>query len=180
MPDPATLTPVLIVLLGACLAGLALLWRRVGALRGRLDRITRGEDGDSLQGVLETHLVRVVEVQAEVVDLARRTDRLEVDGRRAFQRIGLVRFNPFEDTGGNQSFALALLDAEDDGIVMSSLHSRGSTRIYAKAVAAGRPEAALSDEEAEALALARDATGGRVAIRGRAAAAQPAGGRAGR
>jgi hypothetical protein len=180
VPDPATLTPVLIVLLGVCLAGLVILWRRIGGLRGRLDRITRGEDGQSLQGVLETHLVRVVEVQAEVVDLARRTDRLEVDGRRAFQRIGLVRFNPFEDTGGNQSFALALLDAEDDGIVISSLHSRGSTRIYAKAVAAGRPEAALSDEEAEALALARDATGGRVAIRGRAAAAQPVGGRAGR
>ncbi len=180
MPDPATLTPVLIVLLGVCLIGLALLWRRVGTLQRRLDGVTRGEDGQSLQGVLETHLGRVVEVQAEVVDLGRRTDRLEVDGRRAFQRIGLVRFNPFEDTGGNQSFALALLDAEEDGIVISSLHSRGSTRIYAKAVAAGRPEAALSDEETEALDLARDATGGRVAIRGRAAAAPPAPARGGR
>ena len=166
MPDPATLTPVLIVGLGVCLVAVAVLWRRSGTLQGRLDRLTRGEDGPSLQGVLETHLGRVVGVQAEVVELGRRTDRLEVDGRRAFQRIGLVRFNPFEDTGGNQSFALALLDAEEDGIVISSLHSRGSTRIYAKAVAAGRPEAALSDEETEALGLARDATGGRVAIRG--------------
>jgi hypothetical protein len=180
VPDPATLTPVLIVLLGVCLVGLALLWRRLGSLQGRLERVTRGEDGQSLQGVLETHLGRVVEVQAEIVQLVRRTDRLEVDGRRAFQRIGLVRFNPFEDTGGNQSFALALLDAEEDGIVISSLHSRGSTRIYAKAVAAGRPEAALSDEETEALGLARDATGGRVAIRGRAAALVPPNGRGGR
>ena len=180
MPDPATLTPVLIVLFGGSLAGLVLLWRQVVALRGRLDRVTRGDDGQSLQGVLETHLGRVVEVQSQVVDLARRTGRLEADGRRAFQRIGLVRFNPFEDTGGNQSFALALLDAEEDGIIISSLHSRGATRIYAKAVAAGRPEAALSDEEAEALGLARDATGGRVAIRGRAAATNSGGGRDGR
>ena len=180
MPDPATLSPVLVVLLGACLAGLVVLWRRVAALQGRLERVTRGDDGQSLQGVLETHLGRVVEVQADVLELARRTGQLEVDGRRAFQRIGLVRFNPFEDTGGNQSFALALLDAEEDGIVISSLHSRGATRIYAKAVAAGRPEAALSDEEAEALGLARDATGGRVAIRGRAAAGLPAAGRGGR
>ncbi|MGH2513376.1 MAG: DUF4446 family protein, partial [Candidatus Limnocylindrales bacterium] len=112
--------------------------------------------------------------------LSRRTDRLEETGRRAFQRIGLVRFNPFEDTGGNQSFALALLDAEEDGIVISSLHSRGTTRIYAKAVAAGRPEATLSNEESEALGLARDATGGRIGIRGRAAAAGPAGGRTAR
>ena len=173
VPDPATLTPVLIVLLGVCLVGLALLWRRVAGLAGRLDRITRGEDGQSLQGVLETHLGRVVEVQSEVAQLATRAGKLEVDGRRAFQRIGLVRFNPFEDTGGNQSFALALLDAEEDGIIISSLHSRGSTRIYAKAIAAGRPEAALSDEETEALGLARDATGGRVAIRGRAVAPPP-------
>ena len=180
MPDPATLLPFLIVGLSVCLVAVVVLWRRSGTLQGRLDRVTRGEDGQSLQGVLETHLGRVVEVQAEVVELGRRTDRLEVDGRRAFQRIGLVRFNPFEDTGGNQSFALALLDAEEDGIVISSLHARGATRIYAKAVAAGRPEAALSDEETEALGLARDATGGRVAIRGRAAAAAPAGVRGGR
>jgi len=180
VPDPATLTPVLIALLGACSVGLILLWRRVAAIQGQLERITRGDDGQSLQGVLETHLGRVVDVQSEVVGLAARTGQLEVDGRKAFQRIGLVRFNPFEDTGGNQSFALALLDAEEDGIIISSLHSRGATRIYAKAIAAGRPEAALSDEEAEALGLARDATGGRVAIRGRAAAGPPIGGRGGR
>jgi hypothetical protein len=179
MPDPATLMPVLIALVGVCLVGMVLLWRRVAVISGKLERITRGEDGQSLQGVLETHLGRVVEVQADVVELARRTGTLEVDGRRAFQRIGLVRFNPFEDTGGNQSFALALLDAEEDGIIISSLHSRGATRIYAKAIAAGRPEAALSDEEADALDLARDATGGRVAIRGRAAAGPPAGNRGG-
>jgi hypothetical protein len=81
---------------------------------------------------------------------------LERDGKLAIQRVGLVRFNPFEDTGGNQSFAVALLDANDDGLVVSSLHARQGTRIYAKAVARGRPEAALSDEEAEAL---RRATG---------------------
>ncbi len=179
MPNSSTLTLVLVGGLVACLIALSVLWRRVGTLQGRLDRVTRGEDGESLQGVLETHLGRVVSAQADLVELARRTDRLEVDGRRAFQRIGLVRFNPFEDTGGNQSFALALLDAEEDGIVISSLHSRGTTRVYAKAIAAGRPEAALSDEESEALGLARDATGGRVAIRGRAAAG-PAGGRSAR
>ncbi|HLY14572.1 MAG TPA: DUF4446 family protein [Candidatus Limnocylindrales bacterium] len=180
MPDPATLTPVLIAMLGVSLVGLVLLWRRMAVIQAHLERITRGDDGQSLQGVLETHLGRVVDVQSQVVGLAARTGQLEIDGRKAFQRIGLVRFNPFEDTGGNQSFALALLDAEEDGIIISSLHSRGATRIYAKAIAAGRPEAALSDEETEALGLARDATGGRVAIRGRASAGPPPAGRGGR
>jgi hypothetical protein len=68
----------------------------------------------------------------------------------------VVRFNPFEDTGGNQSFAIALLDAHGDGVVISSLHARGSTRIYAKAVRAGRADGAASAEEAQALRQAME------------------------
>jgi hypothetical protein len=65
--------------------------------------------------------------------------------------VGLVRFNPFEDTGGNQSFALALLDGRGDGFVVSSLHARAGTRVYAKAVTDGRSDGALSEEESDAL-----------------------------
>lgn len=68
--------------------------------------------------------------------------------------MGLVRFNPFEDTGGNQSFALALLDAHGDGVIVSSLHARNMTRVYAKAVVGGTSDAALSDEESQALRIA--------------------------
>jgi hypothetical protein len=68
--------------------------------------------------------------------------------------VGLVRFNPFDDTGGNQSFAVAVLDANGDGFVLSSLHARGGTRVFAKSLAGGRAEATLSSEEAEAVQLA--------------------------
>jgi hypothetical protein len=156
----------LIVALVVAFAG----WRRSVALERRLEGLTRGEDGRSLQGVLEAHLRRVVDTANAVDRLTSRTSALEAQGRKAFQRIGLVRFNPFEDTGSNQSFALALLDADDDGVVVSSLHARGGTRVYAKAVAAGRPEATLSDEEAQALALARGAAAGRIALADRASA----------
>ena len=108
------LGPIVVLLAIVAVAGLV-----VG--RGRLassDRarpaapgLTRGDDGRSIQGLLETHLGRIDEVAVAVDRLAGRTRTLEVSGRKAFQRIGLVRFNPFEDTGGNQSFALALLDA---------------------------------------------------------------------
>jgi len=91
-------------------------------------------------------------------ELAKRTDKLdgrlviaEDQARRAVQYVGVVRFNPFEDTGSNQSFALALLDSKRDGIVVSSLHSRQQTRLYLKSIAAGKSETPLSDEEAEAL-----------------------------
>jgi hypothetical protein len=128
-----------------------LLTRRVGRVDRRLRGITRGEEGESLEGVLGAHLEKVYEVSREVERLKTRTGSLETAGVRAFQRVGLVRFNPFEETGGNQSFALALLDAEGNGWVLSSLHARSGTRVYAKAITGGRSEAALSEEETAAI-----------------------------
>jgi hypothetical protein len=111
--------------------------------------------------VLGSHLERVNRVVSDVDVVASRTAVLERDVQGAFGRVGFVRFNPFEDTGGNQSFALAMLDGRGDGFVVSSLHARAGTRVYAKAIAAGSSEAALSDEEAEALkqALAKPVPG---------------------
>ena len=103
------------------------------------------------EAVLDAHLDKVYAVARDVDELTRRTDALEAAGRKAFSRVGLVRFNPFEETGGNQSFALALLDAEGDGWVLSSLHARSGTRVYAKSIAKGRSEAALSEEETAAI-----------------------------
>jgi hypothetical protein len=132
--------------------------RRVSALRRRIDGLTRGADGANLEAVLGDHLVKVLQTGRELDELSARSAVLEADARRALQRIGLVRFNPFEDTGGNQSFAVALLDANGDGFVLSSLHSRAGTRVYAKALTAGRSDAALSGEEAEALRLALESS----------------------
>ena len=148
--------------LGAIVIGLAavtalllvmvlLLARRVGRADRRLRAMTRGEEGESLEGVLGAHLEKVHGLGREVERLTARTGALEVAGLRAFQRVGLVRFNPFEETGGNQSFALALLDAEGNGWVLSSLHARSGTRVYAKAIKGGRSEAALSEEETAAI-----------------------------
>jgi len=128
--------------------------RRIGRLGKRLDAITRGADGRSLEAVLDAHLDKVFGVSREVDDLSARSAMLEANGRKAVQRVGLVRFNPFEETGGNQSFALALMDANGDGLVISSLHARAGTRLYAKSVVGGKSDAALSAEESEALQIA--------------------------
>jgi uncharacterized protein DUF4446 len=149
-PALALLTIVCMLLVVSVLV----LARRVAGLDRRLAGITRGGDGRSLEGILDAHLDKVYSVARELDDVTARAAVLEGAQRRSFQRSGLVRFNPFEDTGGNQSFALALLDGHGDGIVLSSLHSRAGTRVYGKAVTNGRSESALSNEEAEALRLA--------------------------
>ena len=116
-------------------------------------------DDPALDQILSAQMERLDALVKDVGGLAARTKSVEAATRLAVQSAGLVRFNPFrEDTGGNLSFALALLDADDNGIVLSSLHSRQNTRVYIKAITAGRPDQTLSDEEAAALRQAR--TGG--------------------
>jgi hypothetical protein len=133
------------------------LLRRADRLSRRLDAITQGSDAQSLDSLFGSHLERVRAVVSDVDRLAARMVILERDLRHSLGRVGIVRYNPFEETGGNQSFALAVLDGNGDGFVVSSLHARTATRVYAKAVKAGTAESALSDEETAALreALAR-------------------------
>jgi hypothetical protein len=142
------------------LVAVVLLARRTSRLNARLAGLTRGGDGTSFEAVLDAHLDRVTAVGHDLDDLAARTVVLERDLRRTFSRVGLVRYNPFEETGGNQSFALALLDADGNGWVLSSLHARTGTRVYAKAVTRGRSDTALSDEESEAIRSASGAVTG--------------------
>lgn len=128
--------------------------RRLAALTRRIEGLTRGSDGRSLETALAATLQRTELMSREVDQLAARSAVIEADLRTALQRVGLVRFNPFEETGGNQSFALALMDAQGNGFIISSLHARAGTRIYGKVLAGGRAETALSAEEAEAVRMA--------------------------
>jgi hypothetical protein len=146
----AIIAGLVVVVLALCAAVVGLV-RRTGRLDARLAGLTRGGEGQSLEGVLDAHLDKVDAVARTVDGLVGRTAVLEAAQRKAFQRVGLVRYNPFEETGGNQSFALALLDARGDGWVLSSLHARSGTRVYAKAIAGGRADAALSEEESAAI-----------------------------
>lgn len=65
--------------------------------------------------------------------------------------LAVVKYNPYNDTGGDQSFSLALLDGKMDGLILTSMHSRAGTRIYLKHIKNGSSELKLSKEESEAL-----------------------------
>jgi hypothetical protein len=108
-------------------------------------------DADALEAHLRDQQSHLQQLADSVGSLDARAGTLETDARRTVRHIGMVRFNPFEDTGSNQSFALALLDGDANGIILSSLHSRQQTRVYVKEIVAGRCDAPLSAEESEAL-----------------------------
>ena len=121
-------------------------------LQSHYNNLLKGTNTHSLQGVLEDVLKDLAVAKKDVDFLQKRCDTIEKEGRLHIQKIGLLRFNPFKDTGGDQSFILALLDGEDRGIVVSGLYSRAGTRWYAKKVDSGRGvEYELSDEEKQVL-----------------------------
>jgi hypothetical protein len=79
---------------------------------------------------------------------------LEELSQRTIQKTSVVRFNPFNDLGGNQSFVIALLDNNNDGLVISSLFVKDGSRVYTKAVKSGKSDNILSKEENEAISRA--------------------------
>jgi hypothetical protein len=115
--------------------------------------------GGSLGDVLERHIGRVDAVARRMGEMEEARAGLEHRAITSLQHIGLVRYNPFEDTGSDQSFAIALLDGERDGIVISSLHGRANTRVFAKPVQGGASPHALSAEEEQAIRIAVSGTG---------------------
>ena len=151
--------------MGVVIIGLAI----VAVVQGRRMRqasqayrmLVSDSQGGSLLQMLDSHLGKVIEVGSKMEELAKLYDGLEVRSRGSLQHVGVVRFNPFEDTGSDQSFAIALLDDRRDGIVLSSLHGRGQTRVFAKPVEGGESKHQLSDEEAQAIRVAVE--GGRPA-----------------
>ncbi|MCY0878130.1 MAG: DUF4446 family protein [Firmicutes bacterium] len=89
--------------------------------------------------------------------LGGRVDRLDARVTDAISRVGLVRFNPFEDTGSDLSFSAALLNDHGDGLILTSLWGRDEVRLYAKPIEKHESRYVLSQEEKQALDLARHA-----------------------
>ena len=116
------------------------------------------DDSASIKQLLDSHLGKVIEIGTEMEGLKGMYETLEARSRSSLQHVGIVRFNPFEDTGSDQSFAIALLDDRRDGIVLSSLHGRGQTRVFAKPVEGGESTHQLSGEEAQAIRIAVEGT----------------------
>ncbi|MCA9397903.1 DUF4446 family protein [candidate division WWE3 bacterium] len=113
------------------------------------------EHPKSLKEVILDQMSKAGGMQAELSNLESHIMSMQESYMNSIQKIGLVRFSPFEDTGSDQSFALALLDAADNGIIISSLHGRDRTRMYAKKIVHGDGDGyALSEEEKESIVKA--------------------------
>lgn len=129
------------------------LWRTVS----HYNNLTKGSNNKNLRLILDSLLKQMATAKTDIENLKERYDRIEKDSTKHIQKIGLLRFNPFKDTGGDQSFILSLVDKNDTGVIISGLYSRSGTRWYAKRIKEGKAlEHELSEEEKKAI---KEATG---------------------
>jgi hypothetical protein len=121
-----------------------LFWRLLQHYRLLAGKVKKG----SLEKIL-TELIKAGDLtRKDVIDLKKTLSEVRQESSFNLKAWGLVRFNPFSETGGNQSFSLAVLDEHRSGLVITSLHTRDGTRVYAKLVNEGvAQDADLSKEE---------------------------------
>ena len=106
---------------------------------------------DVMRGMLDGQAQSFLRLEQAVRQVAGEQQRLGQLFKTAVQRVGLVRYDAFEDVGGRLSFSCAMLNDEGDGVVMTSINGRQDTRVYAKPVSNGRSTYNLSVEEEEAI-----------------------------
>lgn len=124
-------------------------------LEVRLRKFISGEDGKSLEGTIKQNTGDILELSKLVENNKLNIDSLENKFTKSIQGIGVVRFNPFRESGGNHSFAIALIDENDDGVIISTLYARERTNVFAKRIKSGISELELTGEEKEALQKAK-------------------------
>jgi hypothetical protein len=128
---------------------------KIKAIKKNLEIFFSGKDAASLETVLLNHANEITEIDKEIQELFEISNKIHNLSQRSIHKVGIIRFNPFKDIGGDQSFAIALLDGKDSGITISSLHTREGTRIYSKPINKGESEKyTLTEEEKAAIKAA--------------------------
>lgn len=151
------ITYIIIPLLGLIVIWMMVLTFLLVSSTRHYRRLTKNSKNEDLVKIWEEYLGRAQANNNEITNLKLQITNLEKEAQKHFQKVSVVRFNPFSEAGGNQSFALSLLDENGDGVLLSSLHGRDLTRVYAKPVKNFGPgDFEFSKEEEEALLQARN------------------------
>lgn len=144
--------PALLIIVGLWLTGLTIvfLW-----IFRQLRALLKEAGEDNLVKSLSTIAKRQQENRKRLVLLDQSLEGVKTDGLGHVQKIGVIRFNPFKEIGGDHSFSLAVLNGQDTGFILTGLHTRERTRLYLKSVSRGKAEHEISREEKEALVKAQ-------------------------
>ncbi|MCI6751798.1 MAG: DUF4446 family protein [Selenomonas bovis] len=127
------------------------LWMNLSYLKKRYRKMMTGVDGANLERLLIGHIDEVKQVVEENRRIDAENQRISALLQKALTRVGVVRFRAFDDMGSDLSYAVALLDAENNGVILSSIFGREDSRSYVKPIQAGQSSYTLTEEEQQAL-----------------------------
>lgn len=156
--DPQVVALIAIIALALSVvlaAALLVVGLRLRALRRDLRRAVDPARGEDVLSVLADHRGHLAGLQAHLERLQADTDGLRVALTSAVSKVGIIRYDAFDDMGGALSFSAALLDDHGDGLVISAINGRSETRCYAKPIVDGQSGYNLSREEIAAIDAAR-------------------------
>ena len=154
LESPITIISLLIFSIILFITVIALIIK-VGNINKRykefMSKLANGKDLDEM---LNYYINRVEEVKQQNNDINNEVNNINKKIEGCFQKIGVVRYNAFKDVGSNLSFVVALLDNNNDGIVLNGIYGMDSSNIYAKPIKNAKSDYKLSDEEINAINIA--------------------------
>ncbi|MFC1622926.1 DUF4446 family protein [Patescibacteria group bacterium] len=130
--------------------------QKISKINKQSKKFFSGKNGKDLEEVINKHKKHLGKIDNEIQELFEASGKIHSLAFKGVHRVGLLRFNPFKDIGGDQSFALALLNGKNSGVVISSLHTREGTRMYSKEIRNGATvKHTLTEEEEKAIQIAQ-------------------------
>lgn len=130
--------------------------KKASQIKKQSEEFFSGKNGKDLEDVINKHRERLDGIENEIQELFDASESIHKLAYKGVHKVGLLRFNPFKDIGGDQSFALALLNGSNSGVVISSLHTREGTRIYSKEIRNGKTvKHTLTEEEEKVIQISQ-------------------------
>lgn len=137
---------------------------KIKKLKAKYNKFMNGVNGENIEQLLEECIDKIDKVNAEHREIENQINKIERNLIHCIQKIGVVRFNAFDNVGSDLSYSIALLDNNETGVVISGLYTRDSSATFAKPIAGGKSKYPLSAEEIQALNIAKKASDERTII----------------
>lgn len=128
---------------------------RIKKLRLKYNKFMRGIDNKNIEELVENYMERVEEVYKKGKEIENEIKNIEKTLIKCVQKVGIVRYNAFDDVGSNLSFVIALMDNNNDGYLLNGIYSRNASTVYAKPLLGAKSKIPLSDEERQAIEMAK-------------------------
>ncbi len=128
---------------------------KIKRLKSRYNKFMNGLSNKNIEQLLDSYLDKVNEIILENKEIENHLNNIDRNILNCIQKIGIVRYNAFDNVGSDLSFSIALLDYNNNGIVLSGIYSRESSSTYAKPISDGKSKYTMSAEEIQALDIAK-------------------------